>query len=831
MYTDSFGYHGLTNNQVYSARNKYGNNVQNFKQENTLWISLKGLLRDPMVILLFLTACIYFINRKFGDSFFLTSALVLECAMSLYQDTRSRNVLEKLRGITQPKSKVIRAGKIKQIRSEEIVIGDYLLVEEGGIITADGQIINSHDFSVDESTLTGESLPIWKSIHSESDMVFQGSMVSTGTAVVIVKAIGNQTQLGKIGNSLELIKDEKTPLEIQITNFVQKMALIGLFVFIFFWGINFYHSKKLLDSLLQALTLAMSILPEEIPIAFTTFMAIGSWRLMNLGIIIKQMKTVETLGSATVICTDKTGTITENRMSLAKIFSLDTQQTTVVNHLLTDFDKEVLSLATWASEVIPYDPMEIALHDAYSNFMKVDNRPKYKMVQEYALGGTPPMMTHIFENDINQRIIAAKGAPEALIKASNLTKQQIQQIEEVNMRLGLEGFRVLGVGEAKLLSKQFPSDQKDFSFEFKGLIAFYDPPKPNIRSVLESFYQAGVKVKIITGDNSATTVAIAKQIGLEGHEFCITGNELMELSDEVLQNRVSSINIFSRMFPEAKLRVINALKANHEIVAMIGDGVNDGMALKAAHIGIAMGKKGSEIAKQAASLVLIDDDLTKLVNAIAMGRRIYANLKKAIQYIISIHIPIILVLFIPLVLNWTYPNIFSPVHIIFLELIMGPTCSIIYENEPMEKNIMNQKPRPITTTFFNWNELIISILQGLVIAAGALFTYHYAVTFQMEEALTRTMVFTVLIGSNIFLTLTNRSGYYSIFITIQYKNNLIWWILGITVSLLVSILYIKPASAFFELVPLNFTQFVISVSIACISVLWYEFFKWGKRIL
>jgi Ca2+-transporting ATPase len=733
--------------------------------------------------------------------------------------------------MTQPKSKVIRAGKMRQIRSEEIVIGDYLLIEEGGIITADGEIINSHDFSVDESTLTGESLPVWKSIHSESKWVSQGSMVSSGTAVIIVKAIGNQTQLGKIGNSLELINEEKTPLETQIVNFVQKMALIGLIVFIFFWGINFYHSQNLLDSLLQALTLAMSILPEEIPIAFTTFMAIGSWRLMNLGIIIKQMKTVETLGSATVICTDKTGTITENRMSLAKIFSLETQQTSDLKHGLTDADKEVLSLAMWASEIIPYDPMEIALHEAYSIFMKVDNRSAYKMIQEYALGGTPPMMTHIFENELNHQIIAAKGAPEALIKVSTLTAQQIHQIEEVTSRLGLEGYRVLGVGEATLTTKQFPSDQKDLRFEFKGLIAFYDPPKSNIRLVLESFYQAGVKVKIITGDNSSTTVAIAKQIGFEGSEFNITGNELMQLSDEVLQKRVSSINIFSRMFPEAKLRVINALKANHEIIAMTGDGVNDGLALKAAHIGIAMGKKGSEIAKQAASLILVDDDLSKLVNAIAMGRRIYANLKKAIQYIISIHIPIITTLFIPLVLNWTYPNIFSPIHIIFLELIMGPTCSIIYENEPTEKNIMTQKPRPITKTFFNWSELIISILQGLVITIGALFTYRYAVDHQMEEALTRTMTFTVLIVSNIFLTLTNRSGYYSMFVTIRYKNDLIWWILAITLSLLLGMLYLKPANIFFELVPLNFTQFFISFSIGCICVLWYEFYKWGKRIL
>ena len=369
------------------------------------------------------------------------------------------------------------------------------------------------------------------------------------------------------------------------------------------------------------------------------------------------------------------------------------------------------------------------------------------------------------------------------MNVSNLTEAKKKQINQAIDFLANDGYRVLGVGMSNFIGENYPTKQQDLPFEFKGIVAFYDPPKKNIQKVLEDFYTAGIAVKIITGDNAATTAAIAKQIGLKNYEKTITGYELMKLEEDELKTYVMDTAIFTRMFPEAKLKIINALKANNQIVAMTGDGVNDGPALKAAHIGIAMGKKGTEIAKQAASLILLEDDLSKMVDAVAMGRKIYANLKKAIQYIISIHIPIILTVFIPLALGWIYPNIFSPVHIIFLEIIMGPTCSIIYENEPMEKNTMSQNPKALTTTFFNWKELSISIIQGLVITIGTLFVYRYSVIKGYDEALTRTMTFTVLIAANIFLTLINRSFYYSILTTLKYKNNMVLFIIFITIDL------------------------------------------------
>ncbi|MFA9212554.1 MAG: cation-translocating P-type ATPase [Candidatus Methylacidiphilales bacterium] len=830
MDENKFNIKGLYNKDIISAREKFGQNKLDYKKENNFFDTLKRVAKEPMILLLLAASTIYFISGKTGDGIFLAVAIVFQTSISLYQFSRSKNALEKLKDLTQPNCKVIRESKIVEIKSEEIVMGDFLLVEEGSSITADGTIIHSNDFSVNESILTGESLAVLKNKETDDKFIYSGTSVASGLAIAQITAIGNKTKLGKIGTSLEAIEEEKTPLELQIANFVKKLAIIGAMVFIVVWGINFWHSQNLLTSLLQSLTLAMSILPEEIPVAFTTFMAIGAWRLMKMGIVVKQMKTVETLGSATVICTDKTGTITENKMSLAKIFVLKSNNILNPEDELNDDGKELITLAMWASEPAPFDLMELALHQSYKTIAQHDERPNFKLVHEYALGGQPPMMTHVFANNKGNTIIAAKGAPEALINVSKLTEKEKSDIHVAIQLLASEGYRVLGVGVSDFKGDNYPTKQEDLSFQFKGIVAFYDPPKKNIQTVLEHFYKAGIAVKIITGDNAATTTSIAKQIGFKGYDKTISGDELMALSEPDLLTCVMETSIFTRMFPEAKLKIINALKANNQIVAMTGDGVNDGPALKAAHIGIAMGKKGTEIAKQAASLILLEDDLSKMVDAIAMGRKIYTNLKKAIQYIISIHIPIILTVFIPLALGWIYPNIFSPIHIIFLEIIMGPTCSIIYENEPMEANTMLQQPKPLTTTFFNWKELSVSIVQGLFITAGTLFVYQYAVINGYEEALTRTMTFTVLITANIFLTLINRSFYYSFFTTLKYKNNMVLLIIFITIAIVALILTIKPLTTFFEFDTLNGLQLFTCITIGFISVIWFELVKLIKRI-
>lgn len=830
MSANNFDIKGLTDKEVVTAREKFGKNQLKFKKEDGVLEALKSLAKEPMIALLLVASLIYFVSGETGDGLFLLSAIIIVSVISLYQDSRSRNALQKLKDFSQPNCSVIRNGETIQIKTEDLVVGDSLIVEEGSSIPADGIIVHSNDFSVNESILTGESFAVFKDKLQEDNSIYKGTTVASGLAIATITHIGNQTKLGKIGESLESIQVEKTPLELQINNFVKKLVVAGAVVFLVVWAINYFHSYSLLDSLLQALTLAMSILPEEIPMALTAFMAIGAMRLMKLGVVVKQMKTVETLGSATVICTDKTGTITENKMSLAKVFTLESQR--ISNPQDADkSEKELLQIAMWASEPIPFDPMEIALHQGYAKFTSTDERADFKMIHEYPLGGKPPMMTHIFENSAGKRIIAAKGAPEALMNVSNLSTDEIAQINASIKEITSEGYRVLGVGESDFQGDNFPKTQQEFSFRFKGIVAFYDPPKENINEVLKHFYEAGILVKIVTGDNAETTTAIAKQIEFEGYEHSLSGDELMQLSDAELQEKVMQTNIFTRMFPEAKLRIINALKANNQIVAMTGDGVNDGPALKAAHIGIAMGKKGTEIAKQAASLILLEDDLSKMVDAVAMGRRIYTNLKKAIQYIISIHIPIILTVFIPLALGWVYPNIFTPVHIIFLELIMGPTCSIIFENEPIEKNTMSRKPRPFGVSFFNKAELTTSIIQGLAITAGTLFIYQYAVRQGLAEAQTRTMVFIVLIVANIFLTLVNRSFYYSILTTLKYKNILVPLMIGITIAITSLLLLVPTFTTFFKFAPLHGSQILTASVVGFLSVIWYEAVKLRKRVV
>jgi Ca2+-transporting ATPase len=819
---------GLTQAEIIASRLKYGTNQLNYKKENKFLNICKSIVKEPMILLLLITSIIYFISGEIGNGIFLASAIIFVAMISIFQDSRSRLALEKLKELTTPKCKVIRDNIESEISIEDLVVGDYLISNEGSSVAADSTIIQCYDFSVNESILTGESLAIFKNT-SDKNCIYRGTTIASGRAISEVTAIGNSSKIGKIGKSIEGIREEKTPLELQISDFVKKMVAVGFFVFIIVWIINYLKSYDLGDSLLKALTLAMSILPEEIPVAFTTFMALGAWRLMQIGVVVRQMKTVETLGSASVICVDKTGTITENKMSIAKLYDFTNNKIFNQEDCSALSEIKLVEIAMWASEPTPFDAMEIAIHSLYAKTTKQDERGNYLLAHEYPLDGKPPMMTHVFKNEEGERKIAAKGAPEAIINVSNLSSESKNQILKIIEKLAGEGYRLLAVGISHFSGELYPKQQQELPFEFLGLIAFYDPPKSNITKVLSDFYKAGIAVKIITGDNSITTKAIAMQIGFKNFDKALTGEELMLLSDEQLKIQVNEISIFTRMFPEAKLRIINALKANNEIVAMTGDGVNDGPALKAAHIGIAMGKKGSEIAKQAASLILIDDDLSKMVDAVAFGRKIYSNLKKAIQYIISIHIPIILTVFIPLALGWIYPNIFSPLHIIFMELIMGPTCSIIYENEPMEKNIMTAKPRPFIKTFFSWRELTTSIIQGLTLTIGILLTYQYAVYIGLNEITTRTMVFTALISGNIILTLVNRSFYYSIFTTIKYKNNLVGIIIGITIILLLTLIYFPPFAHFFKFNELSINQLLISAGIGFISVIWFEFVKMYSR--
>jgi Ca2+-transporting ATPase len=828
--TNPFPFAGLTDKEVIISRKNFGSNKIETNSKSPFWHSLKDAVTEPMFILLVVAAFIYFIVGEFSDAWFMSGAIILVSAISIYQDNRSKNALNSLKEFTQPHATVIRNNGLVHLLSEEIVVGDYVVVSEGELVPADGVLKQLNDFSVNESILTGESFSVTKDIDSkENNKLYSGTQAESGQCVFEVLDIGEQTRLGQLGKSIQTIQKEKTPLQKQINTFVKWMALAGGIIFLIIWGINYFQSRDILDSLLKGLTIAMSVLPEEIPVALATFMALGAWRLMKMGIIVKETSTVEALGAATVLCTDKTGTITENRMELYQLYDFIADKKITKENWEKASTQTLISTAMWASESVPFNPMEIAIHKAYEENVPKDMRPEFKMIHEYPLDGKPPMMTHIFENKNGERIIAVKGAPEAILESSSLTSEQINKVNSYLESFASEGLRVLGVGIIDFKGNDFPKTQQEFPINFLGLIGFYDPPKKNIAHVFKQLYDAGIKLKIITGDNPVTTAAIAKQAHFKGYEKTITSTELLLLNETDFDKAVIENNLFTRMFPEVKLKIIESLKRQDHIVGMTGDGVNDGPALKAANIGIAMGKRGSEIAKEASSLILTDDDFGKMVDAVAMGRKIYTNLKKAIQYIISIHIPIILTVALPLVLGWIYPAIFTPVHVIFLELIMGPTCSIVYENEPLEKNSMVQKPRLITNTFFNLKELSTSIFQGLAITAGALFIYQLAVQKGYTEEMTRSLVFTTLIFANLFLTLVNRSFYFSALDTLRNKNVLLQIVIIATLSLLAMILYIPSFSSFFKITSLDGMQIGWSVVTAFVSVIWFEVYKWRKR--
>ncbi len=820
---------GLSEKELQTSRNDFGFNRADNLQKSTWYTMLLDILKEPMLLLLIAVAIIYVIVGNYSEAIFMLGAIIAVSGISFYQDNRSKKALEALEKLNEPLSTVIRNSKVIRIPTHEIAVGDLCITEEGKMINADGEIVHSNDFSVNEASLTGESFSVFKSQETEDRKVYSGSLTVSGLAVFKVEKIGAETKLGKIGQSIQKIKGEQSPLQIQITKFVKWMAIIGIVVFLLVWAYSFWQSRDIIESLLVGLTLAMSILPEEIPVAFTTFMALGAWKLMREGIIIKRSSVVETLGSTTVICADKTGTITENSMHLKALFDYKS------NNIFDEADfyspelSELIAFAMWSSEPVPFDPMEKTLHQVYEQTQADDQRKNFQMIHEYPLEGKPPMMTHLFENGLGERIIAAKGAPEAILASSNLSEIEKEKLRRHISDFGKQGYRLLGVAKSNFEGTDYPEKQQDFNFEFLGFTVFYDPPKKNIQQVFKKIYDAGIKVKVITGDNADTTLAIARQAGIINETPTVNGAEIIHHTEPELIELTRKTTLFTRMFPEAKLKIVNAFKKDEEVVAMLGDGVNDAPALKAAHIGVAMGSKGTEIAKAAASLVITNDDLDKLITGIAAGRRIYANIKKAIQYIISIHIPIILTVSLPLFLGWIYPHIFTPVHVIFLELIMGPTCSIVYENEPMEKDTMQRKPRKMSETFLNWKELSISIIQGLIITAAVLFSYQFSVQKGSNEETTRAMVFTTLIFANVFLSLVNRSFVYSMFESFKYKNRLFPVIIGTTLILLFAILYIPIFAGFFRVTGLNIPELGMTFLIAATSVLWFEMYKWIKR--
>lgn len=815
---------GLSEKEIPSLRQRYGKNIFQPEGSRRLIHILWDILREPMFILLIIACSLYFILSETTEGIMMVAAMFFVAAISIYQENRSNQALKSLRQFTEPKVTVIRDSHEKIIDIEELLPGDIIILEEGGKIPADAILLQQNDLTVNESIITGESFPVEKQDPDGNNILYQGTTINSGKCMARVTAIGNQTALGKLGKSIAAYNPPKTLLQQQIGKFVRHLALFGFSAFIIICLVNYLKTDSLVQSLLFGLTLAMAAIPEEIPVAFSSFMALGAFHMSKLGIISRQPQTIENLGAVTVICLDKTGTITENKMEVKMIYDFDSNTLIDIEKMIVPKDGNVLRYAVLASEASPFDAMEKAIYAVYEQHINKTKKDTLKMMYEYPLQGRPPMMTHVYQFE-NSKIAAAKGAAERILKVCKLTGDDEKKVNNSIKKLAAKGFRVLGVASSLFTDSELPLTQDEFNWKFEGLVGLYDPPKKNIEKVFRQFYDAKINVKLLTGDYPETSANIAEQVGMFGYLKYYTGDEVMNMREEELKTAVITVNLFARMFPEAKLKVIDALKANGEIVAMTGDGVNDGPALKSANIGIAMGQKGTEIARQAADLILTDDNLEKVSEAIRQGRTIFNNLRKAVRYIISIHIPIILTAALPVLLGWKYPNIFTPVHIIFLEIIMGPTCSIFFEREPVEENIMQMAPRDRTMGMFRKDEIFISVLQGIIIAAGVLILYFLFMNHHYTISETRTIVFTTLVLSNIFLTFANRSFSENLSKTIFYKNNLAPWVLIISVLFLAVIHLIPFIRDIFQLSPVPASDFLICAGVAFISVMWFEVYK------
>lgn len=817
---------GLTKSDIPELQKKYGKNAIQSERSGDFLRLTWGIISEPMFIILLVACALYFILGESKEGFLMLAAMIFVSAISFYQESKSSKALAALKEFTEPKVTVIRDGKETEIFSIDLLPGDVMYLSEGNRIPADAVIIQANDFTINESIITGESLPVNKSSNTGETQLYQGTTINSGWCYARVTEIGNDTTLGTLGRSIISIQPTKTLLQKQVSTFVKRMAGFSMVAFLLIWLINYSQTRNLAESLLVGLVLAMSVIPEEIPVAFSSFMALGAFHMAKLGIITRQPATIENLGAVSVICLDKTGTITQNKMAVKLIYDFENDEVLDLQKSKNAFIP-VLHYARLASEEIPFDAMEKAIIDAYNKNTDQDPIGAFSMIHEYPLDGFPPMMTHVHGHS-EVKIVAGKGAPERVIKVCRLDQQNIIKIRKTVIEMASQGYRVLAICSAFLTSKEYPQDQDDFNWKFEGLMALYDPPKVSVVAELEKWYKAGIKIKLITGDYAETAINIAGQVGLRNFEQHTTGEEIQNCSVAELKEISESTNLFSRMFPDAKLKIINALKSNGEIVAMMGDGVNDAPALKSSHVGIAVGSKGSDIAREASDLILTDDNLDKITEAIYQGRKTFNNLKKAVRYIISIHTPIILTASLPVILGWKFPNIFTPIHVIFLEIIMGPTCSIFYEREPAEKDIMSIPPRERSQTMFTWNELLTSLLQGLIIAIGVLSVYYFYMNQGYEINYVRTMVFVTLILSNVFLTFVNRSFRETLNRTIKYKNNLAPWILIISATFLWSILYLPFLKNAFYLSNISIGHFLTATTVSIITIAWFEVYKFIK---
>jgi Ca2+-transporting ATPase len=833
---------GLSSTDASRKLNVEGyNELQSTEKRSILKIAF-SVIKEPIFLLLVASGSIYFLLGDVTEGLVLLSFVFVVMGITVYQEQKTEKALDALKTLSSPRALVIRDGKQIRIPGREVVSGDIMILVEGDRVPADSILLTSNNLMVDESLLTGESVPVrkiawdgqeqqWRPGGDDQAYVYSGTLVTQGQAVLEVKATGTRTEMGKIGTVLQKVERDDTRLKQEVSHIVRNSAIFGLSLCALIIVVYGFTRLDWIEGILAGITLAMALLPEEFPVVLTIFLALGAWRMSRKNVLTRQAHAIENLGAVTVLCVDKTGTLTQNKMSVAKLFAND--QICEIDSALKlppDFCHELIEFSVLACKEDPFDPMEKAVKNfVEGDFAKTEHvHGDWELVQEYPLSPKLLAMSNVWVSPNGQDyIIASKGAPEAVADLCHLDQKKTQELAKQIQTLAKDGLRILGVAKAVFQKTDLPKEQHDFKFSFLGLIGFADPVRPNVAGAVKECYTAGIRVVMITGDYPLTAQSIGRQIGLKSLENCITGPELEAMSDEQLKERIQNVNIFARVVPEQKLRIVNAFKANGEVVAMTGDGVNDAPALKSADIGIAMGGRGTDVAREASSLVLLDDDFTSIVGGVKMGRRIYDNLKKAIAYIFSVHIPIAGMSALPILFGW--PLILLPMHIVFLEFIIDPACSVVFETEPEEADVMKRKPRSMNSKLFNRNAAIISFLQGAVVLAITVIVFTNANSRGLGEDIARTMTFATIVSANLALILTNRSWTQSIVGTLRKPNKAFWWILGTALLALALVIYIPQLSGLFRFNALQPFDLLLCIGAGFASIIWFELFKLFKK--